>query len=106
MKCEDCGTEDPGAPSYKPACLIERDMLRAEVAELQALEMNHDGACVRLKRERDEARIALKALVDYFDTAEWRMVDAHEWLPLRDAAMNALSPFGVGVPRFNSEKAR
>ena len=34
MKCEDCGTEDPGAPSYKPACLIERDMLRAELQEL------------------------------------------------------------------------
>jgi hypothetical protein len=31
-------------------------------------------------------RLALKAMVDYFETAEWRMVDAHEWQPLRDAA--------------------
>jgi chromosome segregation ATPase len=34
----------------------ERDELRAELIQLQALELNNEGACVRLKRERDEAR--------------------------------------------------
>ena len=46
------------------------------------------------RRAIDEAnglRAALRAMVDYFDTAEWRMVDAHEWHPLREAAMRALS---------------
>ena len=45
----------------------------------------------RAIHERDEARKALRAMVDYFDTAEWRMVDAHEWRPLRQAAMAALA---------------
>ena len=65
--------------------------LRQEVAELQALEMNHDGACVRLKAEVERLRAALRGMVDYFETAEWRMVDAHEWRPLRDAALAALA---------------
>ena len=45
----------------------------------------------RAIHERNEARKALRAIVDYFDTAEWRMVDAHEWRPLRQAAMAALA---------------
>ncbi len=34
----------------------EVERLKKELAELQALEMSHEGACVRLKAERDEAR--------------------------------------------------
>ena len=30
--------------------------LEGELVELRALEMNHEGACVRLKKERNEAR--------------------------------------------------
>lgn len=33
-----------------------------EIAELQALEMNHEGECVRLKRENDELRAQLAAI--------------------------------------------
>ncbi len=36
MKCENCGTEDKGAPSWKPACLIERDALREALAASEA----------------------------------------------------------------------
>lgn len=36
----------------------------SEICQLQALEMNHEGACVRLKAERDEAREALRDLLD------------------------------------------
>jgi len=38
----------------------ERNEARAELIELQALELNNEGACVRLKKERDEAREALE----------------------------------------------
>ena len=52
MRCDDCGTEDPGAPSYKPACLIERDMLRARVATLEADYENAPGYDERTLRAR------------------------------------------------------
>jgi uncharacterized protein (DUF3084 family) len=38
----------------------ELNETREELIELRALELNHEGACVRLKRERDEAREDLK----------------------------------------------
>jgi hypothetical protein len=38
-----------------------------ELAQLQALELNHEGACVRLKRERDEARALLQECIPFIE---------------------------------------
>jgi hypothetical protein len=43
------------APTEAPQCRRCVELME-ELAQLQALELNHEGACVRLKRERDEAR--------------------------------------------------
>jgi hypothetical protein len=37
MKCSDCGTEDPGAPSYKPACLIKLDVALSRITDLETV---------------------------------------------------------------------
>ena len=45
--------------------------------ELQALEMSHEGACVRLKRERDEARAKLAVTESLLETERrMRLIDA------------------------------
>jgi hypothetical protein len=66
--------------------------LQTELAETQALELNHNGACVRLKSERDEARALVlesyiaglsayawwKDGVEYVGTCGTRLKDAIE----------------------------
>ena len=47
-------------------CERERDEARQELIEVRALEMNHEGACIRLKQERDELRDRLARIVEMF----------------------------------------
>ena len=55
--------------------LASRDAaLRAEVVELRALEMNHEGACVRLKAERDALAARLREAVGVVRRCEWDIV--------------------------------
>jgi hypothetical protein len=63
----------------------ERDALKKQVEQLtwelaawQALEMNHEGACVRLKKERDAFAEDCRALADIKKAAEeWSQVDSY-----------------------------
>ena len=63
----------------------------SEICQLQALEMNHEGACVRLKAERDEAREALRALYDAVPRQMRTTADVDRMRPVMARARRVLS---------------
>lgn len=65
---------------------------REELVELRALEMNHEGACVRLKRELAELRDALSLQIARWEAVSEGQVTGKEEAPWAKLAIeNVLS---------------